>query len=71
MQQCITAAPLLTDAAIKWAIFLIAVVGGRSGSQLTSGFGGANIGVASAQLGEEEWKNHDKAYLRIIDTLHT
>jgi hypothetical protein len=35
----------------------------RSGSQqLTSGFGGANIGMASAELGGKGWKHHDKAY---------
>jgi hypothetical protein len=28
------------------------------------------IGMASAQLAEEGWKHHDKAYLNIIDTLH-
>jgi hypothetical protein len=35
----------------------------RSGSQqLTSGFGGANIGMASAELGGKGWKHHDRAY---------
>jgi hypothetical protein len=43
----------------------------RSGSQqLTSGFSGANIGMASAQLGGQWWKSCDKAFLNIIDPLH-
>jgi hypothetical protein len=43
----------------------------RSGSQqLTSGFGSANIEIASTQLDRERWKHHNKVYLRIIDTLH-
>jgi hypothetical protein len=43
----------------------------RSGSQqLTSCFRGANIGMASAQLGGKWQKSWDKAYLNIIDPLH-
>ena len=39
------------------------------GQQLTSGFSGANIGMASVQLGGEGWKSWDNAYLNIVDTL--
>ena len=39
------------------------------GQQLTSGFSGANIGMASVQLGGERYKSWDNAYLNIVDTL--
>jgi hypothetical protein len=45
------------------AILTIYALPIRSGSQqLTSGFGGANIGMASAELGGKGWKHYDKAY---------
>jgi hypothetical protein len=41
----------------------IQLIGISSGSQqLTSGFSGANIGMASAQLGGKVLKHLDKAY---------
>jgi hypothetical protein len=46
-------------------------VGISSGSQqLTSGFSGANIGMASAQFGGKGLKHPNKVYLNSIDSLH-